>query len=125
MIKMLTKLVRWASRWAWQKEIKFMDTSVELEYMTMDEKSFEAKAIMNPGLAQMMAHAFAEQAFNTPNYVEMQFQPRAVKHRDKWIMVTVTVQKHDGKTPHELRMEAERRVAVLQVELDAIRKRIP
>lgn len=97
-----------------------MNMSVELESMTMDAKSFEAKAIMNPGLAQMMAHAFAEQAFTVPNYVEMQFQPKAVKHRDKWTMITVTVQKHDGKTPHQLRLEADAKVEELTKKLNEL-----
>lgn len=116
----ILKFVRWATAWAWKKERQLVDGLVQFESMSSDPKSFEARAIMNPHYAQAMAHSFAELAFNAPNYVEMQFQPKAVKHRDKWMMITVTVQKHDGKTPHQLRLEADAKVEELTKKLNEL-----
>lgn len=41
---------------------------------------------------------------NAPNYTECQFKTVA-KYHGKWDWITVTIQKLNGKTPHQLRME--------------------
>ena len=56
----------------------------------------------NPALRECVAQCFAAILGDAPNYVELSFNTRA---GDK--LITVTIGKHAGKTPHQKRAEAE------------------
>lgn len=123
-MKWYTRLTRWATRWAWQKEINALDNIAWFKELSLDEHKLQGEVILTDGMAQVIAHAFAEATFNTPNYVEYQFEPRAVRHRDQWAKTVITVKKHTGKTPHELRRIAEQERDDALKQLDELRKEL-
>jgi hypothetical protein len=112
---LLTKAVRKATRWAWQKEIDICDGIAEVEEMHATPGHMEMVLSESPARSHYIAACFASIVAKAPNYVEMNFKPSAAHLRDEDIgkpgydMVTVCVQKVTGKTPHQLRMEAERK----------------
>lgn len=64
-------------------------------------------------LARVMACQFREIVKDAANYVEMKF------HDGEGGKILVTVQKCEGKTPHQLRMIAEKELATLKGEIQA------
>lgn len=69
--------------------------------------AMETRIKTHPALAQYVAQCFANLLADAPNYVEANFD-LVVKKDDGAEWITVTVQKGSGKTPHQLRMEAEK-----------------
>jgi hypothetical protein len=67
------------------------------------------RAEFSTKMGAIMAESFNEflKEQDAKNYVEMQFTDK------EGSMVTVTVQRHHGKTPHQLRVEAEAKLAAL------------
>lgn len=70
-----------------------------------------------PEVAQWVAQCFASMVAASPNYTEMKFD--VVARGSKWEWLTVLIQKGNGKTPHQLRTEAEQETARLKALLDA------
>jgi hypothetical protein len=68
-----------------------------------------------PGIVEVFAVAFEDH--DATNYLEM----RGLHSRLG--TVTIRVQRHDGKTPHELYDEAKAEVARLRAELDKLQRR--
>jgi len=67
--------------------------------------------------ASIMARSFGDLLLNqkAPNYIETRF------HTPQGDKLLVTVQRTDGKTPHELRAEAEEKIADLEKQLEGLR----
>ena len=108
MKKLLTSIVRWSSRWAWEKEISVTKGCAILQELSMKEGSMEVKIKQSPGLGEYVGTVFASMVAQSPNYTEMVFETHG-KFDGKYEFMTVTVQKHSGKTPHQLRMQADER----------------
>lgn len=106
MKKLIKRLVRYLSAWAWRQEITVSEGIAKLKKLAMDEKGMEMEIEHDPDLAKHIATCFASLVANAPNYTEMQFKTVA-KYHGKWDWLTVTIQKLNGKTPHQLRREAE------------------
>lgn len=64
------------------------------------------------GMCRVMAESFADQFIGSGaiNYVEMSFTSKKMPGD----MLVVTIQKASGKTPHQLRVEAESKLAELE-----------
>lgn len=104
--QILTILVRHATAWAWRQEICVTKGLTKLKKLAADENGIEMEIENNPDLAKWIATCFASLVANAPNYTEMQFKT-VTKYHGKWDWLTVTIQKLNGKTPHQLRQEAE------------------
>jgi hypothetical protein len=77
-----------------------------LEEMHAKPGSMEIAIKQNPAQAQWVAKCFASMVASSPNYTEMKFD--LVAEGEKWEWLTVLIQKGNGKTPHQLRQEAEK-----------------
>ncbi len=77
-----------------------------LEEMHAKPGSMEIAIKQNPAQAQWVAKCFASMVAASPNYTEMKFD--LVAEGEKWEWLTVLIQKGNGKTPHQLRQEAEK-----------------
>ena len=113
-MKSIRRLARWILRdeiAEWDKAIK-KASEPELIRMELDEHGLSA-AFKHPWAVQLMAEAFADTLLTTkaPNYCECSFRDRKSD-----MELIVTVQKVNGKTPHQLRMEAEAKLAALQLQ---------
>lgn len=76
--------------------------------------SFEVNVSVQGGIAEVIADHFYNmlQESNAPNYLELRF-----RHQESNQLILVHVQKCEGKTPHELRLEAEKEVQRLTDEI--------
>jgi hypothetical protein len=110
------RLVRHLSAWAWQREIELSDSMAVLEEMHARPGSMEISIKQNPAQAQWVAQCFASMVAASPNYTEMKFD--LVAKGEKWEWLTVLIQKGNGKTPHQLRQEAEKERDKLRARLD-------
>lgn len=86
--------------------------------------SMEAHIKMNPGLSEMIGMCFASIVAKSPNYTEMTYKPRhggaCVDGQE--VFYTVTVQKVEGLTPHQLRLRAEQERDHIRGELAELAK---
>ncbi len=103
----LTRLVRWATAWAWQKEIGVCEGLAVVQGLNMEPGAMEVKIKQDPALAQWVAKCFAYMVMDSPNYTEMQFE-LCGEYAGKYEWLTVLIQKHQGKTPHQMRHQVER-----------------
>jgi hypothetical protein len=78
-----------------------------LKGFNMDEGGMDLKIEQDPAAAQWVAKCFASMVAKSPNYTEMKFD-LCGEYRGKYEWMTVHIQKGNGKTPHQLRQEAER-----------------
>lgn len=101
----MRRLVRFLSRWVWQQEIELSESMAILKELHATPGAMEITVKQRPELAQWVGQCFAEMVASSPNYTEMRFDTRKP---ESWEWITVTVQKGTGKTPHTLRMEAEK-----------------
>lgn len=110
-------VVRWMTAWAWQKETATCEGMAVLKGLEMDDAKMDIKIQQDPALAQWIAKCFASMVADSPNYTEMKFDI-AGQYRTKWEWLTVHIQKGNGKTPHQLRQEAERELAQLKSQMN-------
>ena len=88
------------------------DSIVRLKQMTVQEGGIEMVIEQSPELAEYVAKCMALLVAKSPNYTEMTLRPsRKYLDGDKYDYITVLIQKVNGKTPHQLREEAERVVS--------------
>jgi hypothetical protein len=113
----LQRLVRRLSAWAWQKEIETCEGMAVLKGLDMDDTKLEIKIQQDPAAAQWVAKCFASMVADAPNYMEMKFDIGG-QYRGKFEWMTVLIQKGNGKTPHQLRKEAERERDELRARLN-------
>lgn len=90
---------------------KYVAGEITLEQMCIDRGGFTAA--MGTEMAHIMAECFWEllQDKKAVNYLEIQFTPKDRGDKESH-RCTVTVRRHEGKTPHEKRVEAESALAV-------------
>lgn len=116
----MRSLIRRITRWAWQPEAEAYEGMLKLKELHVKDGGMEMQFEQSPELAQWIGTCFASMVVKSENYTEMQFQVSPKwKGERKWI--TVTVQKHEGKTPHMLRVEADARSASLKKEVCELR----
>lgn len=115
----ITKLIRFFTAWAWVQERIALDASVKFAELHSKPGEMELWVESHPGFAQAVAQGLAAMVARAPNYVEMQFHPPAAKTKQGWEYVSVNVVKHNGETPHQLRLraESERDAAILEVKV--------
>ena len=101
----MTRLVRFITGWAWRQETDLAESVAILEKLHATPGAMEAQIKQRPELAAWMGGIFAEMVAASPNYTEMRFDTHKP---ESWEWITVTVQKGTGKTPHTLRMDAEK-----------------
>ena len=111
-MKILKELVRKLSAWAWQEEIGVTKGVAVIEELHATPGKMEVAIHRKPELARYMAQCFAELVSASPNYTEMKFD---IVGDSNYGWITVIVQKGNGRTPHQLRQEAE-------LERDALKK---
>ena len=104
---MVKKLVKYLTRWAWDKELQIIDGSAELKALCLEPNKLEMEIKLRPELKEYIALCLAEIVRESPNYTEMKFNTVA-KTEDGVEWITVLVKKGSGKTPHELRVQAEK-----------------
>jgi len=112
----LYAVVRKMTSWAWQREIGVCEGIAVLKALEMDDGKLDLKLQQDPAVAQWIAKCFASMVADAPNYTEMKFN-LCGKYRGKWEWLTVHIQKGHGKTPHQLRQEAEMELAKLKAQL--------
>lgn len=103
---LLVRPVRFLSSWAWAHERGAIEGFALLKSMKMDDRTLDMAIQTQPEMAQYVGKCFAAMVANSPNYTEMQFTVNE-KYHGKWEHLTVTIQKFNGKTPHQLKVEAE------------------
>jgi len=113
---MLYRILRWF-RYVRELESEYDRLQDQLTKALAGEITLESLVARNGGMtatfrtqvATIMAAAFHGilQEFDAENYVEMQY---ATKDGERG---SVRVQRHLGKTPHELKLEAEQRLVAL------------
>jgi hypothetical protein len=112
----LQRIVRDCSAWAWRREIETCESVALIKEMHVKPGSMEITIQQNPALAQWVAQCFASMIADSPNYTEMKFN--LVAKLEKWEWITILIQKGNGKTPHQLRQEAEKERDELRARLD-------
>lgn len=105
-IILITSAVRALTAWAWTQERETCEGLVKVKELHATEGAMELHIQNNPEVKQWVAHCFAEIVAGAPNYVEMKFDLVARKKSD-WEWITVLIRKGNGKTPHQLRAEAD------------------
>lgn len=90
------------------KLTKLVTGDITLESMEIENGCMTAE--FGTRTATIMAASFNDllKEHEAVNYLEMQFRD------PEGVMVTVTIQRHGGKTPHQCRVEAEQEVARLR-----------
>lgn len=116
MKNIIHRLTRWLSAWAWQKEIASFDGLAVLKSMSMDEHKLDMKIQQDPAVAQWVAKCFVSMVAFSTNYTEMKFETHG-QFLGKFEWITVHIQKGNGKTPHQLRQEAEKERDELRAKL--------
>ena len=101
----MTRLVRFITGWAWRQETDLAESVAILEELHVTPGAMEITVKQRPELAQWVGQCFAEMVASSQNYTEMRFDTRKP---ESWEWITVTVQKGTGKTPHTLRIDAEK-----------------
>ena len=118
----IKQLIRKLSAWAWRREIGVVDDGLaRIEKMAMDPGGMSLEIRLNSAQKQWIAQCFAEMVAASPKYTELKFDLVATdKGGYEWI--TVLVKKGSGKTPHQLRQDAERERDELKKQLDELQK---
>lgn len=112
-------VIRRLTAWAWKKEIAVCEGLVALKALDMDEHAMDLRIQQDPTLARWVAKCFASMVAASPNYTEMKFD-LAGPYRGQWEWLTVHIQKGAGKTPHQLRLEAELELANFKAQLNPL-----
>ena len=108
--------VRRVTRWAWKKEISTCEGLAVLKGLNMDDEKMDAKIKQDPDLAYWIAKCFASMLVDCPNYREVRFNI-AGRFNGKTEWIVVHVQRSSGKTPHQLRQEAERELEQIKAKM--------
>lgn len=109
-------VVRRLSRWAWKYERSVCDELIFIKGLNANENGIELEIEQNPELAQWVVKCLASLVFETPNYNEIKLTTSG-NYLGKFEWITVTIQKGTGKTPHQLRLEAEHERDALKAKL--------
>jgi hypothetical protein len=104
---MFKSTVRKLTQWAWQKELDVTNSIVKINEVHATNGEMKIGFDIDPKVQQYIAQVFASMVMESPNYTEVKFSINA-KIKSKYEYITVLVQKGSGKTPHELRIQAEK-----------------
>ena len=115
-MNLIKNLIRWASAWAWSEEINTCKGLAFIKKLNVEEGHMDIEIQQNPSLAVYVSTCFASMVASSPNYTEVKFELLG-KYRGKHEWMTVLIQKMNGKTPHQMRQEAEK-------ERDELRERL-
>lgn len=94
-------------------------TDPTLKELRLKDGTFDMELV--GGACERMMAIFATSLIGAPNYREAQLRGHS-NITGEQLAFTVTVQKQDGKTPHELRREAEANASALFDEVQALKK---
>lgn len=114
-----TKLIRRWTRWAWQREADAAEGLAQIQEMYAKPGAMELAIKTDPALSQYIAMCFAELVRKSENYTEMKFDVQPAN--GEWLIVTV--QKGKGKTPHQMRQNAEYERDAFKRDLQVLRER--
>jgi hypothetical protein len=120
-MNLLYRITRRLSAWAWRDEINICNGIAEIEELHATQNGMDIAIKQSPACAQYVAQCFASIVAASPNYTEMKFE--VVLKTEKWEWITVLVKKDKGKTPHELRLEAERERDQLREEVKRLKQK--
>ena len=115
-MNVLIKLIRYLTSWAWRHEINVVNGLAKIEKLHVKDGAIDIFIQQNPAQAQYIVKCFANMVASSPNYTEMKFE---LVEKDKFEWITVLIEKGNGKTPHQLRMEAEKERDELKFKLDS------
>lgn len=113
----IRSVTRSISAWAWRNEIEICEGITIVKGMCMDDDKLDMFIQHDPAIAQLVAKCFASLVASSPNYTELTFELRE-QYKGKYEHITVLVQKSNGKTPHQCRIDAERERDDLRVQLN-------
>jgi hypothetical protein len=108
-MNLLTKLTRKITAFAWEHEIDAVNGMAMVDELHATPGKLKLMVTQNPVIAQFIALSFANLVHSSKNYTELKFE---TADPDTSELITVLVKKYDGKTPHELRIEAEQKLEV-------------
>jgi hypothetical protein len=114
--RLLQRLVRLVSAWAWRNEIATCEGLAVLKGLDVEEGHMDVKIKQDPALAQWIAKCFVSMVAESPNYTEMKFDLHG-QYLGKYEWITVLIQKGRGATPHQMRQAAERERDELRTQL--------
>lgn len=100
-----THLVRALTAWAWRDEVAARESIAVLKELHATPGKMEAHIEQRPEIAHYVAACLAQMVVKSPNYTEMKFT--APSWNDGSYLI-VHIQKITGKSPHDLRVAAER-----------------
>lgn len=106
-------MLRRISAWAWKEEIEIADGLVLIKKLNLEPGAMRVEIEHNPEHAQWVIQCLASCLTNAKNYAEATFKYPS----DEYEFITVLIKKWNGKTPHQLRVEAE-------AERDALKERL-
>ena len=113
----IRSVTRSISAWAWRNEIEICKGIAIIKGMGMDDDKLDMVIQQDPAIAQCVAKCFASLVAGAPNYTELTFE-LCEKYKGKYEHITVLIQKINGKTPHQLRIDAERERDDLRAQLN-------
>ncbi len=99
------------------RRLRNIETGIaRIEELHAKPGEMEADIKLNPALKTYLLYCLVELLADAPNYTESKFELAGhVGDKAEWI--TVTILKGSGKTPHELRREAENELTELKEKL--------
>jgi hypothetical protein len=115
----IKSITRSLTKWAWRDEIETCDSLAEIERLHAEPGSMELTLRQNPAMAQWVAHCWAAMLAKSKNYTELRFE---CAMPGTWDWIAVLIKKGSGKTPHQLREQAERERDELKSQIEAALK---
>lgn len=107
MKQLIIDLVRRFTAFAWRHEIEVEAGLTRIVKLNAEKGALELTIESDPAMQQWIALCFANLVHKSKNYTELHFEVSPHFKGDyQWI--TVLVKKGSGKTPHQLREEAEK-----------------
>lgn len=108
-LRFIRPAVRYCTGWAWYEEVNFLASSVHLKELHATPGAINAEIELEPERAVWMAQCLASLVKKSPNYTEIQFEVEADRGTANPQRIIVLIQKLIGKSPHDLKREAETR----------------
>ena len=99
------------------KEAATRESIALIEELHATPGAMQVHIKQSPAQSEYIAQCFAAMVAKSPNYTELTFRTRTADGPQ----ITVLVQKCDGKTPHQLRAEADAKCAELSEQLQNAR----
>jgi len=105
-----------------QKELMGLkDSLFQIKSFHYEEGEGQVIFDLSKEMAEVLCHGLASIVADAPNYVETSYEPRVCENCE---CVVVRVQKVTGKTPHQLRAEAESALSVAKARIAELEKEV-